>query len=107
MLAHTASSLRIPEVRECSGAAAVAGRSKSLASDPASGAHHVDDKPPPLAVKKGPVVVGCTMIDMHVSTEIDDQFRVSLQQPLTSLPPPTSLVQSYTVRPIGRQRLVD
>lgn len=26
----------------------------------------------------GPVVVGCTMIDMHVSTKIDDHLKVSL-----------------------------
>lgn len=34
---------------------------------------NADDKP-----VGRPVVVGCTMIDMHVSTKIDDQFRVSL-----------------------------
>lgn len=31
-----------------------------------------------------PVVVGCTMIDMHVSTRIDENFKVSW--PLTSVP---------------------
>lgn len=29
------------------------------------------------AGERRPVVVGCTMIDMHVSTKVDDQFRVS------------------------------
>lgn len=26
---------------------------------------------------RGPVVIGCTMIDMHVNTKIDDHFKVS------------------------------
>lgn len=28
-------------------------------------------------IKREPVVIGCTMIDIHVSTRIDDQFKVS------------------------------
>lgn len=31
------------------------------------------------SARHGPVVVGCTMIDMHVSTKIDDHFEVSLR----------------------------
>lgn len=36
-------------------------------------------------IKREPVVIGCTMIDMHVSTKIDDQFKVSPSKQTLSL----------------------
>lgn len=31
----------------------------------------------PGGMTPGPLVIGCTMIDMHVSTKMDEKFKVS------------------------------